>query len=78
MVAATLAAVLTVFVGLTFVAWRRYLWAAEQVPHGEADTCPYSLTEVFGDQHLVNHVFLADNYIADFSFDLLMCCGNFL
>ena len=38
---------------LTFVAWRRYLWAAEKVP-SEADTCPYSLTDVFGDGHLVN------------------------
>jgi len=39
---------------LTFVAWRRYLWAAEEVPNGQADTCPYSLTDVFGDRHLVN------------------------
>ncbi|MDH3940901.1 MAG: AMP-binding protein, partial [Xanthomonadales bacterium] len=54
MAVAITAAVLAVFVGLTFIAWRRYLWAAEKVPHGEADTCPYSLTEVFGDQHLVN------------------------
>lgn len=36
---------------LTFVAWRRYLWAAEKVP--PTDTCPYSLTEVFGDSHLL-------------------------
>ena len=36
------------------MAWRRYLWAAEKVPDGQADTCPYSLTEVFGDRHLVN------------------------
>ncbi|MFC1740342.1 AMP-binding protein [Pseudomonadota bacterium] len=49
-----LATVLAVFVGLTFIAWRRYLWAAEKVPHGEADNCPYSLTDVFGDQYLVN------------------------
>ena len=41
-----------VFFGLTFVAWRRYLWAAEEVP--QADTCPYSLTDFFGDRHLVN------------------------
>jgi non-ribosomal peptide synthetase-like protein len=41
-----------VFFVLTFVAWRRYLWAAEKVP--QADTCPYSLTDVFGDRHLVN------------------------
>ncbi len=37
---------------LTFVAWRRYLWAAKKVP--QADTCQYSLTDVFGDRHLVN------------------------
>ena len=43
-----------VFVGLTFVAWKRYLWAAERVPPGNVDTSPYSLTEVFGDHHLVN------------------------
>ena len=43
-----------VFFALTFVAWRRYLWAAEKVPHGQADTCPYSLTDVFGDRPLVN------------------------
>ena len=39
---------------LTYVAWRRYLWAAEKEPHGQADTCPYSLTEVLGDRNLVN------------------------
>ena len=48
------ATVLAVFFALTFVAWRRYLWAAEKVPHEQADTCPYSLTDVFGDRHLVN------------------------
>jgi len=46
--------VLAVFFLLTYVAWRRYLWAAEKVPHGQTDTCPYSLTDVFGDRHLVN------------------------
>lgn len=40
-----------VFLLLTFVAWRRYLWAAETVP--PEDSCPYSLTEVFGDHHLL-------------------------
>jgi len=49
-----LTTVFVVFFGLTFVAWRRYLWAAEKVPDGKADTCPYSLTDVFGDRHLVN------------------------
>ena len=43
-----------VFIALTFVAWRRYLWAAEQEPLAKADTCPYSLTDVFGDRHLLN------------------------
>lgn len=37
---------------LTFIGWRRYLWASENVPPG--DTCPYSLTDEFGDRHLVN------------------------
>jgi non-ribosomal peptide synthetase-like protein len=48
-----LAAIFAVFFILTYVAWRRYLWAAEIVP-GEEDTCPFSLTDVFGDRHLVN------------------------
>jgi non-ribosomal peptide synthetase-like protein len=46
------ATTLAVAFALTFVAWRRYLWAAEKVP--PADTCPYSLTDVFGDNHLAN------------------------
>ena len=41
------------FFGLTFVAWRRYLWVAEKAPDGQVDTSPYGLTEVFGDRHLV-------------------------
>ncbi|HEX4969342.1 MAG TPA: AMP-binding protein, partial [Nitrospiraceae bacterium] len=45
---------LTVFFALTFVAWRRYLWAAEKVPHGQADSCQYTLTDDFGDRPLVN------------------------
>jgi non-ribosomal peptide synthetase-like protein len=54
MAAIILTTVFVVFFVVTFVAWRRYLWAAEKVPHGQADTCPYSLTDVFGDRHLVN------------------------
>jgi len=53
MTAMILVSVVAVFFVLTFVAWRRYLWAAEKEP-GQEDTCPYSLTEVFGDRHLVN------------------------
>src|SRR6476660_1068626 len=44
--------ILTAVLALAFVAWRRYLWAAEKMP--QADTCPYSLTDVFGRNHLVN------------------------
>src|SRR6185295_2664375 len=40
------------FLLLTYAAWRRYLWAAEKVP--QADTCPYSLTDVFDDRYLLN------------------------
>jgi len=53
MAAIILTTFLLVFLVLTFVAWRRYLWAAENVPQGQ-DSCQYSLTDVFGDRHLVN------------------------
>ncbi len=49
--AVILVAAILVFLGVTFAAWRRYLWASQKVP--QADTCPYSLTDVFGDR-LVN------------------------
>ncbi len=42
-----------VFTALTFAAWRRYLWAAEKGPR-HVDTCPYSLTDVFADDHLIS------------------------
>ena len=51
MTAVVLAGAFAVFLLLTFVAWRRYLWASE--PHGFADACPYSLTDVF-DGDIVN------------------------
>jgi non-ribosomal peptide synthetase-like protein len=40
-----------VFVMVAFVAWKRYLWAAAKVLPG--DTCRFSLTDVFGESHLV-------------------------
>jgi len=46
-------AIFVVILVLTYVAWRRYLWAAETVPRQE-DSCPYSLTDVYSDRHLVN------------------------
>jgi non-ribosomal peptide synthetase-like protein len=46
------AATFTVLFALTYVAWRRYLWAADKVP--QADNCPYSLTDVFGDRPFAN------------------------
>ncbi|MGB5342741.1 MAG: AMP-binding protein [Thermoanaerobaculia bacterium] len=49
-----LTTVFALFLAVTFVAWRRYLWVAEKVSPEQADTCPYSLTDVFGDRHLVN------------------------
>src|SRR5436190_17969789 len=42
------------FIGLAFIAWRRYLWAAEDASREKADDCPYSLTDIFGDSHLIN------------------------
>lgn len=35
---------------LTFLAWRQYLWAGKA--REPIDTCPYSLTDVFGPHHL--------------------------
>ena len=49
-----LTAVFLIFFGLAFVAWRRYLWVARKTRDEPEDSCPYSLTEVFGDRHLVN------------------------
>ena len=43
-----------VFLALAFVAWKRYVWALKKELEVSEDTCPYSLTEVFGDRHLVN------------------------
>ena len=46
-----LATAFALFLGLTFVAWRRYLWVARQGRLEQQDTCPYSLTDVFGGGH---------------------------
>ena len=54
MAAIILATVFAVFFIVTFAAWRRYLWVAKKVSQVQADSCPYSLTDVFGDRHLVN------------------------
>ncbi|HKP69608.1 MAG TPA: TraX family protein [Pyrinomonadaceae bacterium] len=43
-----------VFLLLTFVAWRRYLWASE-TPHDEtSNKNPHVLTDTFGADHLLN------------------------
>ena len=39
---------------LAFLAWRQYLWAARHPSGAQADTCPYSLRDVFGQNHLAN------------------------
>ena len=54
MTAIVLTTISVVFFLLTYAAWRRYLWAAETTPQNQTDTCPYSLTEVFDDNHLIN------------------------
>ena len=46
--------VATVLLVLIFIAWRRYLWAANKDSPEHTDRCPYSLTEGFGENHLVN------------------------
>ena len=52
MVAVFVTVIFAVFFALTYVAWRRYLWAAEKMPR--VDTCPYSLTDFFGDRPFAN------------------------
>jgi non-ribosomal peptide synthetase-like protein len=54
MTGVTLPAVFVVFLGLTFLAWRRYLWVAGKARLVQEDPCPYSLTDVFGARHLLN------------------------
>ena len=54
MIAIVILTTVAICLALIFIAWRRYLWASEKVIHGQADTCPYSLTDVFGERHLVN------------------------
>jgi len=54
MAAVILAAVFVIFFVSTYVAWRRYLRAAEKVPEEQVDACEYSLTEVFGDRPFLN------------------------
>ncbi|MBW2400858.1 MAG: hypothetical protein JRG80_16560, partial [Deltaproteobacteria bacterium] len=49
-----LAAVFMLFFGLTFVAWKRYRWVAEQAQQRHENICQYSLTDCVGDRHLVN------------------------
>jgi non-ribosomal peptide synthetase component F len=46
--------IFVVFLALTFAAWRRYIWVEEKSSATPTDTCECSLTEVFGDDHLVN------------------------
>ena len=52
MTAQVLATTLLVLFVLIYAAWRRYLWVARTTQQEPQDTCPYSLTDVFGDQHL--------------------------
>jgi non-ribosomal peptide synthetase-like protein len=47
------ATVFALFFLLAVVAWRRYIWAAEVV-HDQADTCRYSLTDVFDGDHIAS------------------------
>lgn len=51
---------LTLFV-LAYAAWRRYLWVAGKPPQQPLDDCPYSLTNRFPDQPLLNAPQQADS-----------------
>ncbi|MGI9483831.1 MAG: AMP-binding protein [Hyphomicrobiales bacterium] len=54
MVVAYILLVCVLFFALTYWAWIRYLWAAEEEVDRGAEVCPYSLTDVFGENHLLN------------------------
>ncbi|MEJ2178572.1 MAG: AMP-binding protein, partial [Gammaproteobacteria bacterium] len=54
MAPAFLIALCLLIVALAFVAWRRYLWAAEDDPRTQEDNSPFSLTDAFGQDHLIN------------------------
>jgi non-ribosomal peptide synthetase-like protein len=45
---------LALFFLATFIAWKRYVRVAEKSRKTDTDICPYSLTDVFSDRHLVN------------------------
>lgn len=49
-----LAAIAATVLLASYLAWRRYLDIASSASDGATDTCPYSVTEVFGDAHLKN------------------------
>jgi non-ribosomal peptide synthetase component F len=47
--------VVAFFLLLTFAAWLRYRGVASgKLGRAKTDACPYSVTEVFGDDHLLN------------------------
>lgn len=46
--------VFALFLAVTFVAWRRYLWASEKTSDETANKNPNVLTDVFGPDHLLN------------------------
>ena len=46
--------VFSLFFLLAVVAWRRYIWAAAEVVQDQADTCKFSLTDVFDGDHIAN------------------------
>jgi len=48
-----LSGIVVVLLVLTFAAWRRYLWVAQNPHREQEDTCPYSLTDAFGEQHFL-------------------------
>ena len=49
-----LVSVCAAFVLLVYFAWRRYIWAADDAHDEQADTCEYSLSDVFDQHHLIN------------------------
>ncbi len=46
--------IVSVFVTLTYVAWKRYLWASQPDVGEHVDARAYSLTDVFDDRNVIN------------------------
>lgn len=54
MVTLLLVAGLVLFLGLTFLAWRRYIRVSNETANDRGDNCPFTLRETEGEHYLLN------------------------